>query len=305
MNKKVFSALALSAIIIPSVVGLTACNNQDPASMSVRDVYAMSAISSISYLSKVGNEASLQNATTRPNTVTDFDVEGIKNSLSMFDTTIDNGGFLKTIQENTSQDANLSQYGLQMDISFPTQTGDQKVCTMYFTEKDSVTKTEIDEGVKEIETSTFFEGVISYDSKLYVVRGETEVETEGRKTESSIEFRTYKTDANGEIDSKNYVEIEHSTEDNEVEYEYKLVNDGKIQAEIELEYEQTKNGVVVEFEQKDKNIHNETKYKITKGEGEKFVVVINKNGQKETVTVEKQADGKYTFTYANNHVETV
>ncbi len=322
-KKNLIMALTIATMLVSSVVGLTACgggNNNDGGNegtqSGARDVYAMSALSSVAYLSG-GGEAQAVNglmaampATARPTNVTEGDIDGILNCLTMFDGMITGGGVEQTVKENTSEDPMVSGYPLEMVITLHNATGAAQTYSMYFRELATNTQTEIDDGVEEIEVSTTFEGVIVYGEEYFIVAGEREVETEGNERETSLEFRTYKNVGVNELvaDENNYVVIEQSAENTETEYEYTFYENGRKVREVELEYEETRSGAEVSFEWENyaQNARSETEYTVRKGGANgAFQVAFEKNGAKDTITVEVRAEGGYTFRYTNGFEENV
>ncbi len=321
-KKKIISTIIASALIIPAFFGLTACKSKKKEPIiNARDVYAMSALSSVAYLSENSSalqtslnnfemqSASYMTATERPSTLSDSDVTGIYNCLSMFDDVVLGGGFDQSIKNNTSSDNILKDYTFEMNISLATGSGNSEICTMYFDEIDSKTETKLDDGEKEIEVNTRFEGVIVYGTEKFVVNGKREFEVEGKETESSIEFKTYRNSSQTGIvaDTNNYVVIEQSLESDEIEYEYTFFKNGQKVQDIELEYEQEKSGVEIEFRLKDisSDVLNQTIFKIKKGTNpNEFVVIFSKNKQNDTIKITKLENNSYTFTYSNEFTET-
>ncbi len=326
MKKKLLiTSLLATTLAIPTIMGLTACDGcKEKNGSSARDAYAMFAVSSISYLAEDGGNAramrfddevvlaaptSQEPATARPEELADSDIVGMKNCLSMFDGMIAGGGFEQTIKDNSSQDPLVSGYPLEMTISLHNGLGEAEEYKMYFREVNTQTEKEIDEE-KEVEVSTTFEGVVVYGGEYFVVEGEREVETEGNETETEIEFITYKNVGTDEIeaDRNNYVVVEQSFENTEVEYEYTLYENGRKVQELEIEYEEEKNGTEVSFAWKDltTGVKNETEYTVRKGtKNGAFVITYEKNGAKSTIDVEVDENGSYTFVYGNGYQEVV
>ncbi len=322
-KKKIIIISAVIAVIaISSVITgiLLFRKNKDPK-FNPRDIYAFAAASSIGYLSESGGASSASYgeletlvaspvvAVERPSTLSNNDVTGVYNCLSMFDSLVTGGGYSQSIKSNTSTNNLLKDYTFEMAISLPTGSGTYVLCTMYFDEINTKTNKEIDDGKEEIETNTKFEGVIVYGEETFIVEGETEVEVEGRETEYSIEFITYKnTSLTGLVaDRNNYVVVEQSIEDDEIEYEYTIYSGGRKVQDIELEFEQERNGIEIEFQLKDLSSGklNQTVFVIRKGSTSDFAVSFNKNGNIDTISVNKAANDSYTFTYSNEFVETL
>ncbi len=322
-KKKLIPALIMGAILVPASIGFTgcSCSDGDNATLRARDAYAISALSSISYLSEEGDNlssarlSSVRNtlatpATARPTTLEENDVNGVYNCLTLFDRIVKNGGVDQSIENNTSTDANLQKYNFVMDISMPNGSGNTTVCKMFFDELSSTTKVEYDDFEEEIEESTTFAGVIVYGDEKFVVEGEREVEKEGKEIEHSIEFRTYKnSSATGiEADRNNYVKVEQSYEEGETEYEYTFFKNGNPIQDIELEYEEERKGIEIEFQLKDisTGVRKDTVFRIFKGNNANtFTVRFTKNGNTDNITVTPETNGSYTFTYSNGYEETL
>ncbi len=327
MTKKkkiiIISSVLVAVIAISSVViGILLFNRNKNTKFGPRDIYAFAAASSVGYLSDKSGGASSAGynglneliatpvaATERPSTLTNGDVTGISNCLSMFDTLVSGGKFEQTLKNNTSTNDVLKNYTFEMAISLPSGSGKFILCTMYFDEINTTTQTKIDDGQKEIETNTTFEGVIVYGEETFIVKGKTEVEVEGRETEYSIEFKTFKnlSDTGLEADEDNYIIFEQSIEDDEVEYEYVIYKDGAKYQDVELEFEQDRRGIEIEFQLKDLSNGNlsATIFTIKKGKNSDFVVNFNKNGKKDKIEIDKLTDSTYKFTYSNDFTETV
>ncbi len=317
MKNKLLSILLSGAIILTAATGiLVACNSSGDktGAAKARDVYAMSAVSSVAYLTAdstaTGAKAMAEKATARPDAIAQDDLTGIQNCLDMFDDIIAGGGIDQTIKDNSSTDPLFAEYKFEMTISIPGEKADLSTYTMFFNEIESRTESEIDDdGEDEIEVSTTFEGVLLFGEEIFVVKGSKEVETEGNETETEIEFITYKNVGEGvQADLRNYVLVSQSFEMGEVEYEYVFVKDGKKVQDIELEYEENRRGVEVSFEIKDLSSgqKRETSFKVKKGNAsENFIVEFEKNNVKGKITVTKLADGSYKFIYSNGFEEIV
>ncbi len=321
MKKNVKINVLATAILVSSIAVFTACDAAKSETgtangvMSARDVYAMSAVSGVSYLSE-GKTSSARRAsqrryaaaaTARPESVTDSDVSGIESCIATFDSILLGGGINQTVKENTSADTRFSEYALEMNISMPIGSGAFEGYTMYFNELEKRTETEVDDGEEEIEERTTFEGVIVYGEELFVVRGVKEVETEGRETETSLEFRTYKNVGADVVqaDESNFVVVSQSFENDEVEYEYAFYENGRKVQEIELEYEEDGRGVELSFQIKDivSGKVQETEYELRKKD-DGFAVTFEKKGKEDRITVTKVEEG-YKFTYSNGFEEIV
>ncbi len=310
MKKRNFIAIATAALTLSSMFGIAACDENEgkSANTTARDIYALSAVTSISYLTSASGNAqtasvALAAATETPSSITSTDINDIKSGLSLFEGVIAGGGVEQTVKQNSSTDEKLSQYTFEMTISMPDNT---KLCAMYFNETDVRTEKEIKFGVEEVEVSTRFVGVVVVGNAYYPIEGEHEVETEGKEKESEVEFRTYRSaDGSTAKDGRNYVVVSQSVEDKEIEYEYTLYKDGAKVKELELEYEEERGRAEVEFQCKDisSGTRNTTYYRIKKS-SDGFTVILRKNGSTSTIEVTPTENG-YKFQYENGFEEIV
>ncbi len=310
--KKWTAVAAACLILFGGVLGVTLLiknGNGAAGALKSRDMYAMSAVSSIEYLTqegasgaKLANKGVLlgsQSATARPDTVKDADVEGIENCISMFDGMLSGGGFDQSVKVNG--DLEYAQYAYKMTISLHDGVGAAGAYVMYFNETGTKTDVEIDDGVEEIEESTQFDGIVLYVGQTFTVSGVKEVEKEGNEVETEIEFTT-----RSAANPSNFVVVSQSFENDEVEYEYEFFRNGVKQTEMEIEYEQTRKGAKVEFELEDRANGTRTAYEVRKGGGDMtFVVEFIKNGKRDRITVTENANGTFTFVYSNGFSETL
>ncbi len=324
MKKKkiiIISSIVAAVLLLSAIIGVIIYRkNTKKVNLSTRDIYAMSAATSVAYLSdndgasQTGDQGSglsgILPVASKPSNLTDGDVTGIYNCISMFDTIVSGGGIDQTNKANSSTDDLLKTYAFEMTIALPNGSGKSTLCTMYFNEINTQTEKELDDGVEEVEVSTTFEGVIVYGNEKFIVKGVRKVETEGSEVEKSIEFKTYKNSSQTgvEADLNNYVVVEQSVENGEIEYEYTFYKDGNKVQDIELEYEQRKNGVEIEFQLKDlsNDTLNETVFKIKKGnDSDELNVWVYKNNKKDKITIKKLENGAYKFNYSNGASETI
>ncbi|MBQ8749902.1 MAG: hypothetical protein IJZ29_05500 [Clostridia bacterium] len=315
-NKKLFTFGLVSALCLPfTAVAFTGCTNDDDLSVKTKDVYALSAVSSVSYLAGLeadtlvlsSDDSNAQfsqllnsTATSRPSTLTDNDIAGVQNCLTMFDQIIQNNGIKQTTALNTETDAKVSDYTFVMSITLPNANGGNDIFKMYFNETESETEVEIDDLKEEVEVSTRLEGIMLFGNAEFEVYGEKEVETEGNETETSIEFTT-----KSKTNPDNYVKVSQSVENNEVEYEYEIYENGQKVQETELELETKKGKTELEFQLKDKTSGalQDTTYKILKGTNSTtFKVKFEKNNVQDSFTIELVQNGQ-KFTYSNGYSE--
>lgn len=307
MKKKIISIVCALALIGTMTAALTACDvkggggNAAKVKVNANDVYALSALTGAEYLAQTESGATGAAETTRPGVITDADVSGIKDCLNMFDDVISGGGISQNVAENTDKDGEFKDYPFVMTVTVG-NTG--ITAKMYYKEVNTVTETEIDDGVEETEVSTTLSGVMVFGDQKFDVTGKKEIETEGNETETSIEFTT-KSKAN----PLNYVKIKQSVEvengAQEVEYEYEIYENGEKAREFKLEVEDENGKTEVTFKMEIENAPEETEYKIIKGDVDgKFKIKYEKGKEKGFITVEA-VEGGYKLTYNNGYSEVI
>lgn len=307
MKKKIISIVCALALIGTMTAALTACDvkggggNAAKVKVNANDVYALSALTGAEYLAQTESGATGAAETTRPGVITDADVSGIKDCLNMFDDIISGGGITQTVEKNEDVEGLYKDYTFVMTVTVG-NTG--ITAKMYYKEVNTVTETEIDDGVEETEVSTTLSGVMVFDGKEFDVTGKKEIETEGNEKETSIEFTT-KSKAN----PLNYVKIKQSVEvengAQEVEYEYEIYENGEKAREFKLEVEDENGKTEVSFKMEIENVPEETEYKIIKGDVDgKFKIKYEKGKEKGFITVEA-VEGGYKLTYNNGYFEVI
>lgn len=307
MKKKIISIVCALALIGTMTAALTACDvkggggNAAKVKVNANDVYALSALTGAEYLDQTESGATGAAETTRPGVITDADVSGIKDCLNMFDDVISGGGITQTVEKNEDVEGLYKDYPFVMTVTVG-NTG--ITAKMYYKEVNTVTETEIDDGVEETEVSTTLSGVMVFDGKEFEVSGKKEIETEGNEKETSIEFTT-KSKAN----PLNYVKIKQSVEvengAQEVEYEYEIYENGEKAREFKLEIEDENGKTEVSFKMEIENAPEETEYKIIKGDVDgKFKIKYEKGKEKGFITVEA-VEGGYKLTYNNGYSEVI
>lgn len=307
MKKKIISIVCALALIGTMTAALTACDvkggggNAAKVKVNAKDVYALSALTGAEYLAQTESGATGAAETTRPGVITDADVSGIKDCLNMFDDILAGGGISQNVAENTDKDGEFKDYPFVMTVTVG-NTG--ITAKMYYKEVNTVTETEIDDGVEETEVSTTLSGVMVFDGKKFDVTGKKEVETEGNEKETSIEFTTY-----SNTNPRNYVKIKQSVEvengAQEVEYEYEIYENGEKAREFKLEVEDENGKTEVSFKMEIENVPEETEYKIIKGDVDgKFKIKYEKGKEKGFITVEA-VEGGYKLTYNNGYSEVI
>lgn len=306
MKKKIISIVCALALIGTMTAALTACDvkgggNAAKVKVNANDVYALSALTGAEYLDQTESGATGAAETTRPGVITDADVSGIKDCLNMFDDVISGGGITQTVEKNEDVEGLYKDYPFVMTVTVG-NTG--ITAKMYYKEVNTVTETEIDDGVEETEVSTTLSGVMVFRDQKFDVTGKKEIETEGDEKETSIEFTT-KSNTN----PRNYVKIKQSVEvengAQEIEYEYEIYENGEKAREFKLEVEDDNGKTEVSFKMEIENVPEETEYKIIKGDVDgKFKIKYEKGKEKGFITVEA-VEGGYKLTYNNGYFEVI
>lgn len=301
MKKKIFTALAIGALCLPLGLGLAGCGGKSSdVDVVAKDVYAMSAVSSVMYLDDLDAEAGAQNETTRPSHFTDDDVQGVKNYLEMFNGMLIGNGLEQDVINTPSDDKYSGVYNFCMTISVPSVGGETVVYKMYYNEINKETKEEIDDGELELEVSSTLDGVLVFGDEEYEVHGEREFEKEGREEEASIEFTT-----RSRTNRRNYIVVEQSVENDEIEYEYKIYQNGRLVSETEVEMERERNHTEFELQFKDNGALKAGVYRMYKRDNDDtFVIDYIQNNVRDQILATISAEGVITFTYSNGYIET-
>ena len=263
-------------------------------------MYALSAMSSAIYLQHEQEQTSAvksmkavklaQTQADKPANITDEDLAGTESCLTMFGDVIKNNGFTQTVEKNTNLSEELGKYNFVMTISIP-NLSNTNTYKLYYDEIATETQVEIEDEETETEISTTLEGVLIANETNFKVEGKKTIETEGNNTEYSIEFKTY-------FDENNYVVVEQSSENNELEYEYEIYKNGVKVQKIEIEFEKENNKTELKFELVNINsgIKEKTIYKIKSADNELFEISLNKNGEIQTFQA-KIVEGKINFMF--------
>lgn len=297
-----FIAIIVSIILcLPLALILTACGGpKKQVNTNSKEMYALSAISSAIYLQQGQEQSSVgqsmkavklaQTQTDKPANITDEDLAGTESCLTMFGDIIKNNGYTQTVEKNTDSSEELKKYNFVMTISIPnlSNIGTYK---LYYDEIATETQVEIEDEETETEISTTLEGVLIANEAHFRVEGKKTIETEGNNTEYSIEFITY-------LDENNYVVVEQSSENNELEYEYEIYKNGVKIQKIEIEFEKENDKTELEFELVNINsgIKEKTTYKIKSANNELFEISLNKNGEIQTFQA-NIVEGKINFIF--------
>ena len=298
-KSKFIAIIAAILSCLPLALLLTACGGtKKQVNTNSKEMYALSAMSSAIYLqqeqtSVVKSMKSVnleQTSTEKPANITDEDLAGTKSCLTMFGDVIKNNGFTQKVEKNTNLSEELAKYNFVMTISIP-NLSNTNTYKLYYDEIATETQVEIQDEETETEISTTLEGVLIANETHFKVEGKKTIETEGNSTEYSIEFKTY-------LDENNYVVVEQSSENNELEYEYEIYKNGVKVQKIEIEFEKENNKTELEFKLVNitSGIKEKTIYKIKSKDDQLFEISLNKNGAIQTFQA-KIVEGKINFIF--------
>lgn len=309
-KNKIMAFIGIVAILTTSLLTFGACKGSKPFNIDAKQIYAISAMTSVNYLlTKEQTPTSVNqmmvsdsNATqSRPADISDQDVDGMKICLTMFDSVIQGGKVDQTTVKNPMTTGEFADYNFVMNITVP---GSTSVVKLYYNETETESNIEIKDEKEEVEVSTKLQGVMAVDELRFDVIGEREFEKEGDETESSISFTT-----KSKTNQDNYVVVEQTVEvedgEYELKYEYEIYQGGNLIQDVETEIELENDKIELEYQLKDGQTLKETVYKISKGQDENtFVVKYLVNNNRQQINIIKTQNG-YTFKYANGCVEEV
>ena len=298
-KSKFLAIIAAITLCLPLALLLTACGGtKKQVNTNSKEMYALSAMSSAIYLrqeqtSVVKSMKAVELAQTqtgKPENITDEDLAGTESCLTMFGDVIKNNGYTQTVEKNTDSSEELKKYNFVMTISIP-NLSNSNTYKLYYDEIATETQSEIEDEETETEISTTLEGVLIANETHFKVEGKKTIETEGNNTEYSIEFKTY-------FDENNYIVVQQSSENNELEYEYEIYKNGVKVQKIEIEFEKENNKTELEFELVNINsgIKEKTIYKIKSKDDELFEISLTKNGEIQTFQA-KIVEGKINFIF--------
>lgn len=322
MKKHIVSLSIAAALMAPIALGLAGCGNNDnnqstKANVKAKDVYAMSAITGSQYLQNLETEntvlsaADLINmgqtvyadATSRPNALTNEDVAAVNNFLGMFEEMLLNNGINQTSSAVAEDDEYFGTYNILLTMNMPTIGGGTETFKMYYNETETETEREIEADEEEIEVSTKLVGIMIIGNVSFDVTGERKVETEGNETETSIEFTT-----KSKTNPDNYVKVSQEIENNEIEYEYSIYENGRLvsKTQVEFENEDGEQELSLQFKSVADGTLSKTKYLIKKKADNNKMFKVNYSNDviKDTFTITITDNGN-EFAYSNGFSEII
>lgn len=253
--KKLFIAMA-TAMALAGTLALTACSkntsvgeNKFDDLTTAKAVYGFSAASAGMIISDM-NEAAPEQTTpeqttpeqttpeqtapeqTTPEQTTpeqgteaagNYELDGY---MTLVESLLSDGGF--KIESRTSDRA---EYTEMVVVTYRDMQNAQNSYTMYYNQ--ILTEAEVDED--ETEETYDITGIMLIDGAEYPIRGEREVETEGRESEVETEFRV-------DISETEYILVEQSEEvdggETEQEFSYSIYENRRLRERCTFEYEE-------------------------------------------------------------------
>lgn len=241
----IMASCSVSNSLSNGIVGNTQSNTLD-----FKQIYSMSAISSISLFDNVGSVRGMRKA------LTDADKERIIQNFEMVEKLITNNAVVSEEKPST-----IAGYETMYEITITDLDNTQDVYTYHYNEV--ARKQEHDE--EEI----YIEGIVIHDDVKYSLVGEKEVED----SEVEMSFKV-------SLDQNTFVTVEQESEDGENGFEYALFENGRKVYETELEYEVKRGKIEYEFEEKSTSGTREYKFLTENVNGQLFIIAeIKENGQ--------------------------
>lgn len=325
--KKFMLLIAVVAVFFGAFT-LTGCDGKNDTK-SYREAYLVSAIAGANYLETTQNFASsacgreaesafFASAKTekgalsfaledslavedagRPEEISG-DIEALNGYVNMFDGLL-SGNSLNAELDKPSEsiDGEYASYAKKM-VAFV--AGEKYV--MYFNEVDSKTEIEIDDGEEEVEISSRLVGVLVNGQSVFDVSGKYETEREGTETETEMEFTTRSVN-----NPDNYVKVEQSVENDEIEYEYSIYENGRLVSKTKVEWEDPEfedddddGGLSIQFGTTVGNEYSKTKYHIVKDKNNLLKVIYKTEQTKGSFAI-RQTESENIYTYLNGFEE--
>jgi hypothetical protein len=235
-NKLFLSIISVLGLGLLSVAVISCKKTFPNNSMSIKDIYSQNIVASIGLLdsqletSKVNvstqKEVSQKMLLTNTTEIDFNELVSFVKSMATFVDDMEN----KFVVEESDKDA------YETKITYNGQGLDKEEQTyMIYYKETIVNDNDKDKDKDEVETT--LEGIAIVDGQEYQVFGKKEVEQDELEIELEIIF-----------DKDNYVKISQEKENNETEYEYEIVKNGKTVNEFEMEFKEKNGKITVEIE---------------------------------------------------------
>ena len=204
--------------------------------MSIKDIYSQNIVASIGLLDSQ-LETSKVNVSTQKEVnqkmlltnTTEIDFNELVSFVKSMATFVDDmeNKFVVEVSDKDAFETKITYNGQGLDKEEQTY--------MIYYKETIVNDKDKDKDKDEVETT--LEGIAIVDGQEYQVFGKKEVEQDELEIELEIIF-----------DKDNYVKISQEKENNETEYEYEIVKNGKTVNEFEMEFKEKNGKITVEIE---------------------------------------------------------
>lgn len=311
-KSKILSWVMFALLAIPSSLLLSGCGEPTTYAADKKEVYAFSALSSAQYLSKQTEQIQQRSkllfanevATARPELIKN-DIETINEYVGMFEGYLFNGGMKPTeTTPSVAVDGEIyGKYNIKLSMNIPNANDSKTEYIMYYNELNSETDVEIDdEDEEEVETETSLEGVLLFDSQVFIVSGEKSVEIEGNEHEVEIKFTT-----KSKTNPNNYIVVKQEMEQEEIEFEYSIYENGSLKSKNKIEWESEDNEqeLSIQFISLVDGSYSKVKYNLEKeiSEGKNIIKVKYKNGENQESFTITDNGTKNLYNYGNGFSE--
>lgn len=235
-NKLFLSIISVLGLGLLSVAVISCKKTFPNNSMSIKDIYSQNIVASIGLLDSQ-LETSKVNVSTQKEVnqkmlltnTTEIDFNELVSFVKSMATFVDDMEN-KFVVEESDKDA------YETKITYNGQGLDKEEQTyMIYYKETIINDKDKDKDKDEVETT--LEGIAIVDGQEYQVFGKKKVEQDELEIELEIIF-----------DKDNYVKISQEKENNETEYEYEIVKNGKTVNEFEMEFKEKNGKITVEIE---------------------------------------------------------
>jgi len=271
-------------------------NNSGSKQTNMQEVYTTNIVASLGLLSNVVKEEKvnlvnrkmsasrmlLANTTPMPGVDYDELVEYVK-GLSSLVQDIENK-FIVTESDKTEYATKIVYHGQDME-------GKDETYVIYYNELPIQTQDD-DKDLDEVETT--LTGVAYVGTKEYIVTGSKEIEQNEVEIELQIKYN-----------QDNYIEISQEKENDEIEYEYKVVKNNQMVKEFGVEFKTRDNRTSIEIEEEVNGLEREIEIYQTSEDKLMIEVKDNKTTQKFVCQTFTKEDGTVGYRFTNQQTNEV
>ncbi len=271
-----FKKLLSLGLLIGSTIILTACSSMtsNKKFKTDQDMVAFGAISTANILEansfvNVSNEDNKNHFTRISNEDKTLDMDKINEYVIMVENLLVDGGPILI----KSQESDKEEYQTKLVYEVKNLVGEIKQYIIYYNEvlKEKSQFNNIDDDFDDRydnEQEYILDGLAIIENKEYQLQGEKELENNESELKLIIS-----------MDNNNYVIFEEEKENQEVEYQYTVYNNGKKHLELEFELENNNKDVEIEFITRENGIKETFKFEKEIKFGQSIIVIkYRKNG---------------------------